>query len=183
MSIKMSAFMNAYKYRKTQEEKEQFIISHIKDEYIPYETKADVAKAIVNCSYWRTEKGIDGVERKVFYVDSVAKYMLTCMSMIDLFTDIERSKTNGKMLDEFNKLNSAGIFDVILQNINKRELNEFNMVLDFTCRDVIANEYENHAFISKQVDRFGNLLGAIIAPVLEQLDVDKIRNMITSISD
>jgi len=64
-----------------------------------------MAKAIVGASYYRKEKTSDGKERLVFHVDSVAKYMLTCMSIIKLFTTIECSSNEGKTLDEFNLLN------------------------------------------------------------------------------
>ena len=75
MSIKLSFFMTKYKMKKTDEERLQFVNEYIKNEYVPFETKADVAKAIVGTSYWRTEK-IDGNKRKVLHVDSVANYML-----------------------------------------------------------------------------------------------------------
>lgn len=173
--------MNAYKFRKTDEEKEKFIKQHLVDTYIPYEQKADVAKAIAEASYWRTEKDLDGKENKVLHIDSIAKYMLTCMSIVDLFTDIERQTNDGKMLEDFNTLNGSGIMDFIIQNVNQRELKEFNMILQLTCEDIISNEFENHAFISKQVDRFGKLIGFVIAPALEKIDVDKIKEVIKNI--
>ena len=181
MAIKLNAFMNAYKFRKTEEEKEKFVKEHLIDNYIPYEQKADVAKAIVDASYWKDEKGTDGKEHRVLHIDSIAKHMLTCMSLVDLFTDIERQKNDNKMLDDFNTLNGAGILDFIIQNVNQRELKEFNMILQLTCEDVIANEFENHAFISKQVDRFGKLIGFAITPFLENLDIDKIKEVVNEI--
>lgn len=181
MAIKIGAFMNAYKFRKTDEEKDKFLKEHLNNEYIPYEKKADVAKAIVNTSYWKSEVGVDGKEHKVLYIDSIAKYMLTCMAIVDLFTDIERQKSDGKMLEDFNTLNGSGILDFIIQNVNQRELKEFNMILELTCEDVIANEFENHAFISKQIDRFGGLIGTVLAPFLDKIDVDKIQEIMNEI--
>ena len=175
--MKISAFMNAYKFRKTAEEKEKMVVEHIKDEYVPYEKKADVAKAIVNNCYWRTVKD-DGKEHKELHVDSVAKYMLTCISLVDLYTDIERQKGDGKMLEDFNTLNGSGILDYIIQNVNQRELKEFNMVLQMTCEDIITNEYENHAFITKQVNRFGDLISTSLTPILSQIDMNKINDLI-----
>ncbi len=178
--MKLTAFMAILNTRKSEEDKETLIKEHIKSEYIPYEQKADVAKRIVNSCYYKKEKDGD-LERHIMHIDSVAKYMLTCMSIIDLFTDIERSKKSGSMLDEFNALNSAGVFDMLVKNINQIELKEFNMVLQMTCDDVMTNEYELHSFISNQVERFGKLIGITISPILEQLDVSKIQNMIDNI--
>lgn len=177
MSIKLSFFMTKYKMKKTYEERLQFVEEYIKNEYVPFETKADVAKAIVDTSYWRTEK-TDGNKRKVLHVDSVANYMLKCMALVDLYTDIERQKNEGKMLEDFNTLNGSGILDMIIQSINPRELKEFNMVLQMTQDDVIANEFENHAFISQQIERFGQLIGTALSPVIEQLDFEQIEKVI-----
>lgn len=169
--------MTKYKMKKTYEERLQFVEEYIKNEYVPFETKADVAKAIVDTSYWRTEK-TDGNKRKVLHVDSVANYMLKCMALVDLYTDIERQKNEGKMLEDFNTLNGSGILDMIIQSINPRELKEFNMVLQMTQDDVIANEFENHAFISQQIERFGQLIGTALSPVIEQLDFEQIEKVI-----
>ena len=183
MSIKLTAFMTSYKFRKTTEEKEKMILDHIKNEYVPFEVKADVAKAIVKACYWRKEKDINGNEYSVFHLDSVAKYMLTCMAMIDLYTDIERTKNEGKIVEEFNILNEFGILDFIIKNVNQRELKEFNMVLQMTCDDLMTNEYENHAFISKQINRFGNLVGTTITPILKELDINKIKEIVGEIAN
>ena len=96
------------------------------------------------------------------------------MSMVELYTDIERSKVKGSMLDDFNALNGSGVLDLIVQNVDDRELKEFNMVLQLVYDDLMTNEYELHSFIGKQTERFGELLGAILLPVLSQLDLDKV---------
>ena len=180
--MKLTAFMAILNTRKSDEDKETLIKEHIKNEYIPYEQKAYVAKKIVDSCYYKIEKDGD-LERHIMHIDSVAKYMLTCMSIIDLFTDIERTKKDGKMLEEFNVLNSSGVFDILVKNINQRELKEFNMVLQMTCDDVMANEYEPHAYIRNQVERFGQLVGFILQPFIQQLDVDKIQNVVNMINN
>lgn len=178
MSINIREFMSLYKIKKGEEEKEKFVKEHIITEYVPYEKKADYAKAITDVSYWKMEKLPDGADTKVLHIDSVAKYMLSCIALVKLFTDIELQFGDGKALDNFNILNSSGVLDYIIQNVNQKELKEFNMVLQMTCDDVIANEYENHAYISKQIYRFGNLIGATLAPVISNLDGDKIEEIV-----
>ena len=56
------------------------------------------------------------------------------------------------------------------------------MLLDFACDDLLANEYEPHAFIREQVERFGSLFGAIVAPAIENIDVSKIEEVMNKIS-
>lgn len=179
--MKLTPFMTMYKTKKTPEKQVEFIKEHVKNDYVPYEKKADVAKAIVKASYYQRTKNRGEIEREELHIDSVAKYMLTCLSMVDLYTDIERSKNEGKSLEEFNILNGSGILDLIIQNIDDRELKEFNMVLQMTCDDLMANEYENHAFIRAQVERFGNLISATLSPIIEKLDVEEIKKIISEV--
>lgn len=179
--MKLTPFMTMYKTKKTPEKQIEFIKEHVKNDYVPYEKKADVAKAIVKASYYQRTKNRGEIEREEFHIDSVAKYMLTCLSMVDLYTDIERSKNEGKSLEEFNVLNGSGVLDLIIQNIDDRELKEFNMVLQMTCDDLMANEYENHAFIRAQVERFGNLISATLSPIIEKLDVEEIKKIISEV--
>lgn len=175
MLINVTDFMNKFNSKKTDDEKLKLVKHYIKNEYIPYEKKADYASLVVDSSYW-----VVNDEEKTLHVNSVAKHMLACMAVVELFTDIERDKDKDTMLDSFNALNGSGALDLIINNIDERELKEFNMVLQMTCDDVITNEYENHAFIIKQVDRFGKLIGNAIVPVLSTLDTEKIEELIKS---
>ena len=178
MSIKLNAFMTAYKFRKTAEEKEEIVKSHINNEYIPFEQKVAVAQAIVDNCYWKNEKTVDGNDNRVLHIDSISKYMLTYMAVVKLFTDIECHTGEGKMLDDFNILNSAGILDLIIDNVNQKDLNEFKKILELACDDIINNEFENHAYITKQVNRFVELFNVAIAPMISQLDISKIKEVV-----
>ena len=182
MAINIGDFMDIYKSKKT-EEKENFVKEHVINRYVPYEQKADVAKAIVDSSCWKTEKTSDGNLVNVLQINSVAKYMLTYMAMVDLYTDIERQKTDGKILEDFNVLNSFRVFDLIIANIDSRELKEFNMIVKMTYDDLMTNEYENHAFISKQLHRFGELIGVTLSPIISQLDMSKIERLINEFQE
>lgn len=175
--------MATYKSKKSDEEKEKFVKQHINNVYVPYEHKANVAKAITDSCFWKKHTNSDGTIVTEMEIDSIAKHMLTCMAIVDLYTDIERQKSDGKMLEDFNTLNGSGVLDYIIQNIEERELKEFNMILQMTCDDIITNEYENHAFVRKQVDRFGELIGTILAPVISQLDTEKIESLISGLQN
>jgi len=183
MSKKINAFLAEYKTRKTVEDKEECVKKYMKNEYVPYDKKADVANAIADASYHQTELDKDGNERRVFHANSIARYMLTCMAIVDLYTDIDRPKIDGNMLDDFNALNSNGALNFIIKNIEPSELKEFKMVVQMACDDLLANEYESHAFISKQVNRFGELVGTIIEPLLQQVDMEKVEQMIKTIGN
>ncbi len=178
MSKKISAFLAEYKTKKTIEEKDECVKKYMNNNYVPYDKKADVANAIADTAYHRVEIDKDGNERKVLHVDSIARYMLTCMSVVDLYTNIERQRIGGNMLDDFNALMSVGALDLIIKNLDPSELKEFKMVVQMACDDLMTNEYENHAFISKQVERFGKLVGNFISPLLSQLDMSKVEEIL-----
>ena len=76
--------------------------------------------------------------------------------IIEYYTNLERENTN--FIDEYDLLVSSGVFRKIMAMIPEYELGEFNMIIDMVRDDAIKNEYELHAFISNQIDRFEQLL-------------------------
>lgn len=147
--------------------KQKLIKSIVTTEYLPYELKATICEKIVETSYYIKVKDINGNEHKKLHVNSITNYMLYCLSLIDYYTTI--SIDYNESLESFNKLNKTELLDVILNCIPEREIKEFRMILDMVESDLIQNEYETHAFISSQVERFGELAGLTLTPLLEQL--------------
>ena len=66
-------------------------------------------------------------------------------------------------------------------DIPDHEIKEFNTVIQMTADDLYANEYEPHAFIKSQVERFGTLIGNVVGPILSGIDIDKIQEFINGI--
>ena len=172
--MKIETLLTVLKTKNNEKDRVDLIKSHVLDKYIPLEEKQVRAQNIIKSSYYLKDN--DGNE--IFHINSVAKYMLTCMTLIDIYTDIERSTREGKIVEEFNKLNEAGIFDILIQSINQRELKEFNMVLDMEANDVMTNEYEPGGFVRNQVTRFGNLVGATLLPIIESIDLSELENIL-----
>lgn len=174
--MKLDEFLKLY------DEKDAFgqhnlIHEHINSAYVNYEVKGNVAKAIAEtCNYERREDGSGG-EKPRFRVDSVARYMLTKIAMFDLYTDVQRD-SNNNILNDFNALNKRNIFSAIEETVEPREMEEFVRVINMACDDAVANEYEPHAFVRSQVERFADVLGATLAPLIENLDEEKIASLI-----
>ena len=176
--MKLDTFLALYKTKKGSEEKENFVKEHITNVHVSYTDKCDRAELIAKSSYYIKQKDENGVEQSVFHQNSAAKYMLYSLNVVDMFTDLEVDFK--KSVEFFEKINGE-ILDYIVINIEERELNEFRMLLEFACDDLITNEYENHAFIKEQVNRFGKLVGAYLAPVIEGLDIQKIQEVVDKI--
>ena len=173
--MKLDTFLKLYNVRKNAEEREALVREHITNTHVSYTDKCDRAELIARSSYYVKEKDENGVEQKRFHQNSAAKYMLYSLAVVDMLTDIDVDFKNS--VEFFEKINGE-ILDYIVLNVNERELNEFRMLLEFACDDLIANEYENHAFFKEQIDRFGKLVSVSIKPLLEDLDIQKIQEVI-----
>ena len=177
--MKIDIFLKLYNTKKTEDDKAMAIAQIMKNEHVSYADKVDRAGIIAHNSYHMKETGTDGVEREVFRQNSAAKYMLYSLTLVDLYTTLEIDFKQS--LELYEKINGE-ILDMIIMSIDERERKEFQMILDFACDDLLTNEYEPHAFIREQVERFGNLFGAIVVPAIENIDVSKIEEVLKKIS-
>ena len=177
--MKVDTFLKLYNTKKTEEEKVAAIAQIMNNAHISYADKVDRAGIIAKNSYHVKETGADGVEREVFRQNSAAKYMLYSLTLVDLYTTLEIDFKQS--LELFEKINGE-VLDKIIMSIDERERKEFQMLLDFACDDLLVNEYELHAFIREQIERFGSLFGTIVAPAIENIDVSKIEEVLKQIS-
>jgi len=176
--MRIDTFVTLYNARKTADDKADAINKIMKNEHIGYADKVDRVGIIAKDSYHTKKKDVNGVEREVFEQNSAAKYMLYSLTLVDLYTDLEIDYK--KCLEQFEKLNGE-ILDGIINSIDERERKEFQMLLEFACDDLLVNEYELHSFIREQIDRFGELIGTLIAPALENLDIGKIEEVMNKL--
>lgn len=99
--------------------------------YVAINKKISTAIDVIKNSYYENNK---------FKIDSIKKYIYSCMSLVDLYTSLEYEKSPDKIFDEFDKLNSIGFFEVLFEKIDEREMKEYNMILEMTASDAVANE-------------------------------------------
>lgn len=177
--MKIDTFLKLYNTKKTEEEKAAAIAQIMNNAHISYSDKVDRAGIIAKNSYHAKRKDIDGTEHEIFEQNSAAKYMLYSLTLVDLYTTLEIDFKQS--LELFEKINGE-VLDMIIMSIDERERKEFQMLLDFACDDLLVNEYEPHAFIREQIERFGSLFGTIIAPVIKNIDVNKIEEVLKQIS-
>ena len=166
-------FCKKYKETNVAQVKEGLIDKIMNIQYVSYEMKITICETIMKNSYYKTTE-VNGIEVKKLHVNSPAQYMLYCLNLVKYYTNL--IVDFNKALDEFNLLNECGLLDLMFNKIPERELKEFRMVLDMVENDIMRNEYETHAFISNQVERFGELFGRIIEPALSRLS-EVVENM------
>ena len=142
------------------------------DRYIPLEQKQAVAQSIVRSVYG----GSADDNAAAFRRNSVARYMLERLVMLNLYTDIDSGATDS--LEVFNKLNAVRFFDAIEECVDAREIAELRRIIDMECADAEFNEAEPAAFVRREVERFGALIGAALGPMMERIDTERIEAVI-----
>lgn len=184
-------FVKKYTSLQNENLKENLINSIKIKEYIQYERKADLCKALINTSSYEKKEDENGNVTRIFRRDSIVEYMMFNLMLINEYTSIDVEFKNN--IEEFNMLNApnvvvtdesgkefkVGLIDILISKIPDRELKEFNMILDLTKRDLMQNEYETHAFIKSQVERFSEVLKVVAKsaePALIEIS-KKIENM------
>ena len=168
MTIK--GFAEKYNAMATDRLKEDYLNNnlHIKT-YLPFLTKVTLADKLAKVTTLDKDTGNVNVKSDV-------NYLLFCRTIIEYYTDLQ-VETEG-FYEEYDLLNESGLLDKIMQMIPEKEINEFKMICDMKKSDLLQNKYENHAFISEQVTRFGELIGTILKPAL-----DKISEQLENLSD
>lgn len=163
-------FVEKYNAIATDRLKEDYLKDnlHIKT-YLPFLTKVTLADKLAKVTTLDKDAGNVNVK-------SDANYLFFCRTIIEYYTDLQ-VETEG-FCEEYDLLNESGLLDKIMQMIPEKEINEFKMICDMKKSDLLQNKYENHAFISEQVTRFGELIGTILKPAL-----DKISEQLENLSD
>ena len=159
---------------------------HIKT-YLPFIEKDALAQSIIDATMYKfedytKEDGTIGRRRtNQIQVNSTAQMLLFYRVIIENYTDLE-VETEG-FYEEYDALNESGVlfeltadFDGHPSLIPAKEISELRGMIDLKQRDVMTNQYDNHAFISNQVERFGTLIGVTLKPVLEKIS-DQIESM------
>lgn len=159
-------FCKKYNNAKSNEVKGNLVKGIMNTQYVSFEMKVTICEKIVENTYYiKAEK--NGMKVKKLHIDSPAQYMSYYLWIVKQYTHIDINFSNS--LEEFNLLNKSGLLDIIVSFIPEGELKEFRMILDMVASDTVTNEYETHAFIVNQIERFGQLFGSIAKPAIEQL--------------
>ena len=172
--------MNYKDFVKAYTENPLILNEHIKDRYVSLNEKIARADAIINSSYYINLE--DKNKTKKLHIDSCVKMMLTKISFVDMYTDIERG-TKDPILEEYDMLQKCGVLEEIMNRVNSMEASEFNTIIEYVAQDTLANEYEPHEFIKSQVERFGTLVGNVLAPVLSNMNTDDLVNALKEVTN
>lgn len=164
----IKAFCKKYNDLKSTQAKGALIASILKkDMYVPFVMKDALMSNIVKCTMLDKETGN-------IKVNSSAEYLLLIRVFIEQYTYL-KVETPG-FFEEYDELVKSGLFDLLIvgnENIEplipRAEITEFKNLLNLKKNDLMTNQYEPHAFITCQVDRFIKLGKATLSPVVDAI--------------
>lgn len=136
MGISTDMFIKTYKANMKAKDKtfEDFINKHIVRNYIGFIEKNVYCDTIIESTCY-----VKDGNKKIIKMNSPLRYLFFTMRLIDLYTDIDIDKSN--IIAEYDKLNEAGIIEVLINVIPSSERAEFSTILNMKMDDLQDNEY------------------------------------------
>lgn len=157
--MKLNSFIKKYDAFETDEERAEFLKSHIKRTYVPFMEKNTMAEraAKVSCVF------DDKYDKHSSIFDMFQK-----LDMFEAYTDIEfdRVKDGQVFTDKvYDALQMREIFDKL--EISEKERDEFDMVYYQALMDLGAKYTSQYAMNEKMAERIKNVSDAL----LKQIDI------------
>lgn len=199
--VTVKEFVEGYSKSTNSSAKKIYVQNVLKAEkYIPYAYKLSLAEVIVEKSSYAYESpdggekapgaggdSADSVQSGRIKINSNLRFVGFIFTVFQAYTNVKMDGSN--ILEEFDMLNREGLVDVVISYMmedegRKRDLDEFKIVVQRTFEDFMTNNYESHAFISKQVGRIADVLKVVMKPVAEKIagmgeeDLEKITGII-----
>lgn len=137
--------------------------------YISFADKCDLAERVIKATTF--EKDLNGENTGNIKINSISRYLLFTLSIIDIYTNLEVDFNN--VISEYDLLKSNGLLDLFIgaeySLIPNEEFCEAQTLLNIYLDDILQNNMSTQAFIQNQVTRFGTLIGVTLSPIMDKL--------------
>lgn len=173
--ITVNDFIKGYKNKTTQAEMEQYMASKlaIKD-YVSFNEKVGMANMITQLSCLDNNGNV--------HVNSAKRYQMYIISLFQLYTNIEFEERN--TTEQYDELDKYGIIRYLIANIPEHELREYRGYTKMAFDDLMTNNYEAHAFITKKLADYFPKFSKILKPAIDNLadlisniDLEQLKNL------
>lgn len=170
--MKVKEFVDGYKSIAIDKLK----ISYLNDKlnvkkYIDIATKCNIAERIADVTMFVYREGIKTNE---INNDSIGRFLLSTLSIIDMYTDLEIDFSN--VFEEYDLLAKDNIISLIIGFNEENQglipygnISEMQTLVAMNVDDIIQNNLSAHAFIQNQVSRFGELIGITLSPIMDKI--------------
>lgn len=140
--MKAINFVNGYNRAS---DKDRYIFDAITTKYVNFEMKIALMKRIAENTTHIEAKGI-----KLFQVDSISRYMLLNLTLIDLYTSIDIDFKN--VVTEYNLLDRDNLINKLISSIPEHEKALCSSVLDMAISDIKENERNILSFAENKME-------------------------------
>lgn len=179
--ITVQEFINTYIKKESDQEKQDYIKSMVKIEYMPINTKMTLAEKIIENAYWK-----DIEKKDIINVSSPVRHVLHVYTIINNYTYVHMD--NKTMAEDYDSMNMKGLAVELIKAIGE-DVAEFTAIEEMTAQDFMTNNYGTKAFIQSQVTRINDVLkevGTTLAPVfveaMKDMNKEDIINFVKAIS-
>ena len=143
--------------------------------YLPVNIKDAIAIVITDRTMFEQKKYTDENGETKFrktdniHVNSFVQYMLFVREVIEKYTNLVWSN-DGNYTADYDLLKSSGLLDKLMigEIANGKEIPP--LIPASEKSDIMQNVYEPHAYISRQVERFGTLANITIEPLMKLIE-------------
>lgn len=150
-------FIDEFVKCKDDASKSRLVKKHIVKDYIPYATKIDEAKKIINLSSFTKDE--EGNER--FMLDSPIRYLLRTLCIIRSYTDLEFDSINSS--EQFDLLDKYNVMNYVEEAIGD-DCVKFDTILKMVYDDMMVNERSLVSFVEKKINVLTALIEAMDVP-------------------
>lgn len=168
--MKVIDFVNEFK---NVENKEEFVLQHIVDKYVPFIEKVERCKTLVRVT---TEKIIED-DRKIYSNNSSNRHLLHILNLMKYYTDLEIDFNSPA--DAYDMLTESKALYVIHENLPKGELAEWQMILDMELSDSYDNYRTMTSWLDSKFDAMELMIetiGDAISETIGKIDVNQFLN-------
>ena len=172
--ITVKDFVEGYLNLEEKEQQLEYVKGHVIRKYAPVLEKRVVLQTLLNKSIAVSEFGVE-------YLDLFISRINMVWAILILYTDIDTAKKGGdetNAFEDYDLLIENDLIEIISNIIGERELKEL-----LSLNNLIIDAYEKqntdlNAFVTKQVNRLGNIIGGLSEKALNRLadlvdDTDK----------
>ena len=145
--------------------REDYLNSRLVKNYIPYEEKIARCEQIVNITSYIE---IDG--HKVYRINTPIRLVLTSLTLINEYTDIDINFEDESFLKDYNTLESQGLIDELLQQIPEHEYKTWITILHMTDDDKKENERSLINYFDTKITALEKILTSTAEVISEEAD-------------
>ena len=140
---------NLVKEIKEKRDWDKYLSGIVNVSYIPYETKIARCEQIINISSY-----IEINNKKVYRVNTPIKFVLTTLTLINEYTDIDIDFTEGNFLRDFNLLDQNELIEKIIAVLPRHEYDTWMLVLQMMSDDKQENERSLISYLDSKLATF-----------------------------